>query len=180
LKLFTEIKLDFEAFTGRHENGTAGVWAGFATSQAGAQNIYTVQGNWLGIVLELHQDVVEGHYGFRLRQRWAMDDSGGPFLTGGVSSDSAQNDICVLTACPTQIELQVEDGVAKITFVGAEIAAVAEPATRSSGGRGVEVVLQPEMTEVLQGDLDPVFGLANYGELQEAPVWLVNSFSVAP
>lgn len=175
-----EIKLDFEPFTGRHEEGRAGVWAGFVTAQAGAQTIYGVAGNWLGIVLELKEGAEEGMYSVTLRQRWAMDDSGGPFLTSGVSSDVAINSICTLTACPTQIEMRVEDGVIRITFVGAKIAAVGAPAERSGGERGVDVLLQPEMAEILKGDLDPVFGLANYGELQETPVWLINSFSVSP
>jgi hypothetical protein len=95
-----------------------------------------------------------------------------------VSSDSGFFNLCTLTECPTGIEMEVEDETVRISFSGASIHQAAPGITSNQGGSGVEKSLQPEMAQILQGDLDAVVGFANYGELLETPVLLLNRFSV--
>ena len=175
-----EIKLVFEPFAGRQDNARAGVWLGFVSASAGAQNINTPGQNWVGIAVELKEHNKEGQYAVRLRQRWEANESEEPHLTSGVAGDAAITEVCVLTACPTGLEAQVTAGAVRITFENADVAVLGPMAMRAGGVKSVDVALEPQMAEILKGDLDPVFGLANYGHLQEAPVWLVNSFSVVP
>jgi hypothetical protein len=172
------IKLDFDPFAGRSdEGGTAGLWAGFVSSPTGSQLVNSVGGNWLGVVVEI-RETRDGLYSAALRERWEVGDRELPYLEPGVSSDSGFFNLCTLTECPTGIEMEVEDDTVRISFSGAEIQQVAPGITSNWEENGVEKSLQPEIAQILQGDLDAAFGLANYGELMKTPVLLLNRFSV--
>jgi len=173
-----ELKLESEPFTGSgEEGGRAGVWAGFAASPLGGQTINSPSGSWLGLLIEI-KEANDGLYSVTLLERWEVDESGEARLEAGVSSDFARGELCKLTACPTKVELEVEAGMVRVSFTGADVFKVGTNVQGSEGGNEVEKSLQPQMGEVLQGDLDAAFGLANYGDLTETPVLLVKSFSV--
>jgi hypothetical protein len=173
-----ELKLDFEPFTGKNnEGGRAGLWAGFVQANPTAQTIYSVKGDWLGVLVEVKEDF-EGKYSVTLRERWKTDEANVAHLTSGVSSDSTFVRLCTLTGCPTELELKVEEDKIRVSFVGARIAELAPGALGIPAGNEVEKFLQREMVAILQGKLDAAFGLANYGELPQAPFLLLKRFSI--
>jgi hypothetical protein len=174
-----EIELDFEPFAGRSADfdGVAGLWTGFVASGEGTQKILTVAGNWLGLVIEV-REVLGGKYAVVLRERWALGDAGVAYLDQGIGGDSALHTLCELTNCPTRIKLIVKNEMVRVSFTGAGISEVAPGVLRGNGGDEVEKPIQPEMEEILNGNLEAVFGLANYGETQGSTSLLLNRFSI--
>lgn len=173
-----ELKVEFDPFQYYGgEEGRAGLWAGFATAPLGAQSIYSITGRWAGVLIEIKESN-DGSFSVLLLQRWNISETDEAMREGGLTSDSCIEEICKLTECPAQVELKIEDGAVRISFTGADLTAVAPNVKGSKGGNEIEKALQPEMEEVLKGDLDAAFGLANYGELPETPVLLIKSFSV--
>ena len=136
-----------------------------------------MKGDWLGVLVEVKEDF-QGKYSVVLRERWKTDEAEGAHLKPGVSSDSTFVMLGTLTGCPTELELKVEEDKIRVSFVGAQIAELTSGTLGISGGNEVERFLQREVVAILQGKLDAVFGLANYGELPQAPVLLLKRFSV--
>jgi len=173
-----ELKLEFEPFTGSgDEGGRAGLWAGFISAPLGAQSTNTAAGSWVGVVIEMKESK-DGLCMVVLNQRWEIDESGEARLAHGLSNDCSREFICELAECPTTVELDLKDGKIRVSFTGSDLQSVAPNAQAMPGGTGVEIALQREMQDVLKGNLEAAFGLANYGDVTEAPVLLIKSFSV--
>ncbi len=172
-----ELKLEIESLTNTSEGyGQAGLWAGFASAESGAQTIMSYAGGWLGIIVELRQGS-DGRCYVTLRERWGISEGAGN-MAHGVHDDSAVFPLGTLDALPTNLELTVKDGVLRISFTGTGIGNVSPDVNVSPEGSQLEKTLQPGMAEILKGDLETAFGLTNYGETPEASVLRLKSFSV--
>jgi hypothetical protein len=173
-----ELKLNFEPFTGRSEKSSrVGLWAGFASSQTGAESIYSVSGNWVGIVLELKEST-DGNYQLLLIERWATSPAGQSYTEVGIFGEYARTILCETNACPTDITIKVESALIQISFSGAEVVALGKGAEGLPRRSWVKKPLQAKMTDVFKSDLATAIGFANYGSLPGASVLLVNRFSI--
>ncbi len=170
-----EIRMAFE----RPTNGGE-VWTGFLTAQDGPETVFLNNGDWLGYVVEL-ANAPGGAYGVILRESWEIDPTRSSRDASVAPTDFGRFELCTLDEFPSEIQITVENNVVRVSFTDAQIVKVVKGEYGSIGGSEVEKILQPEMVEILKGNqLDPAFGLANYGNLQDTPVWLINSFSVSP
>jgi len=173
-----EVVLDLDKLSRRVEAGFPALWAGLISSRTERADYFFLGGKWLGAVVEL-RETPNGQYAIVLRERWEMVDSPECPVTSGRTGDAAYYEICTLSGLPRQLKVRFEDGRVAVTVDGVEIAAIAPTAQRTASGVGVQQALEPEMTGILEGDVEPVLGLSNFGDLQEPAVALLKGFSIS-